>query len=74
MDSVKHALYAASDLLTTAKATFLGLGFTVYSWLTQENVIWVLTVLVLLCQLVSWGHKFFKWCRLKLVKQAKAVE
>lgn len=69
MDQFRHVLEAVAAFLTTAKATFLGFGFALSGWITQENIIFLLTALVMLCQLISWGYKFVKWCR-----RPKAVE
>jgi hypothetical protein len=52
-------------LLTTGKATGAGLFAGWFSWVSQENLVWIMTIAVLSCQLISWAYRgwtcFKKW-------------
>lgn len=53
------------SVLTNPATTVVSGSAGVAVWLTQNAppIIAGLTILVLLAQVVSWGYRFYKWCK-----------
>lgn len=62
-DRFDFHIETASAALTSGKATAAGLGASVLTMASKEEILFILTVCVLLCQLVSWGYKFRRWLK-----------
>ncbi len=60
-DRTQTLMDQGAELLTTGKATGAGLFAGWFSFVTQENIIWLMTFAVLGCQLISWAYRGWAW-------------
>lgn len=56
---VEHSADIATSPLTTT-VSFLAAA-AAWAFGHQAEILFVLTVLVLISQLIAWGYKFYKW-------------
>ena len=63
-DNIEQKIQQVTDLATSAPATAGSVGTGVAVVLASlPTTIQILTVLVLVCQLVAWGYKGWRWFR-----------